>query len=224
MTRQVLDAAYAKGVDRIDDLLLVGGMSRFHVAQRLNQEFPELPEARLSDPDQIVAKGAALFAAHQVAELDDDMGLGDRPKLPAPAIINVTSKGYGARVVRGEHDEIGYIAWLIRPNDEIPASPRDTFKTVSHNQTRVHFEVYESTTDVLSEDLTEHLKLIEGELVGLPNGRPAGQPIDVSYNLGDDGILRVTASASGQQLRLEAKIAGSTPTPLDPDELPNIMR
>jgi molecular chaperone DnaK len=229
-TRQVLDAAKAKGVTQIDDLLLVGGMSRFHIAQRLNEEFPELPEPRLMDPDQIVAKGAALYAAHKVAELDELESNGerrDRPKLPggtALEIINVTSKGYGAKVVKDERDNVGYIEWLIRPNDEIPTGPRETFHTVSQNQTAVHMEVYESTTDTLSEVLTEHLKLVEGELVGLPRGRPAGQPVQVSYNLGDDGILRVTASADGQELRLEAKISGATPPEVMDSELPNITR
>jgi molecular chaperone DnaK len=230
LTRQVLEAAQAKGVTQYDDLLLVGGMSRFHIAQRLSEEFPELPEPRLMDPDQIVAKGAALFAAHKVAELDEldpQSGQRDRPKLPggtALDIINVTSKGYGAKVVKDEHDDVGYIEWLILPNDEIPASPRETFRTVSHNQTSVHMEVYESSTDTLSEVLTEHLKLVEGRLVGLPRGRPAGQPIEVSYNLGDDGILRVTASADGQELRLEAKISGATPQEVMESALPNIMR
>ena len=229
LTRQVLEAAKAKGVTHYDDLLLVGGMSRFHIAQRLNEEFPELPEARLMDPDQIVAKGAALFAAHKVAELDEvdpQDGHRDPLKLPGgtPEIINVTSKGYGAKVVDDERDKVGHIAWLIEPNDEIPASPRETFRTVSHNQTAVHIEVYESTTDTLSEVLTEHLKLVEGELVGLPRGRPAGQPVEISYNLGDDGILRVTASADGQELKLEAKISGATPQEVMDSELPNITR
>ena len=128
-TRQVLETAKAKGVNQIDDLLLVGGMSRFHIAQRLNEKFPELPEPRLMDPDQIVAKGAALFAAHRVAELDDldpESEQRDRPKLPGITslnIINVTSKGYGARVVKDESDKVGHIVWLIHPNDEIPARP-----------------------------------------------------------------------------------------------------
>ena len=67
-TRQVLEAAQAKGIDQYDELLLVGGMSRFHIAARLREEFPELPKPRLMDPDQIVAKGAALFAGRALSE------------------------------------------------------------------------------------------------------------------------------------------------------------
>ena len=229
-TRQVLETAKAKGVNQIDDLLLVGGMSRFHIAQRLNEKFPELPEPRLMDPDQIVAKGAALFAAHRVAELDDldpESEQRDRPKLPGITslnIINVTSKGYGTSVVKDEYDKVGHIVWLIHPNDEIPASPHETFYTVHHNQTKVQIEVYESTTDVLSQVIDEHLMLVEGELVGLPSGRLPGQPVEVNYNLGDDGILRVTATADGQELRLEAKITGATPADVMASPLPSIAR
>jgi molecular chaperone DnaK len=177
-----------------------------------------------------VAKGAALFAAHRVAELDDldpDSEQRGRPKLPGVTslnIINVTSKGYGTSVVKDEYDKVGHIVRLIQPNDEIPASPHETFYTVHHNQTRVQIEVYESTTDVLSQMIDEHLKLVEGELVGLPSGRLPGQPVEVNYNLGDDGILRVTASANGQELRLEAKITGATPPDVMDSPLPSIAR
>ena len=228
-TRQVLEAAKAKGVDRFDELLLVGGMSRFHVAPRLTEEFPDLPEPRLMDPDQIVAKGAALYAANQVAELGDDDPTrtpGDRGSLPGPTptIVNVTSKGYGIKTVDGERDTVGHVEWLIRPNDEVPASPRETFHTVSQNQTAVNVEVYESRTSELSRVLTDNIKMVDGQLEGLPPGRSAGQPIDVYCNLGDDGILHVTATANGQELRLKAQISGATPQEVLDAPLPSISR
>ncbi|GAA1832270.1 Hsp70 family protein [Microlunatus capsulatus] len=230
-TRQVLDAAAAKGVDHIDDLLLVGGMSRFPViAQRLAADFKELPEPRLTDPDQIVAKGAALFAAREVAELDDNEVGADPSRsrlLPGGEdleIINVTSKGYGIKVVKDQHDKVGHIEWLIHPNDELPTSPSDTFHTVMANQTEVHIEIYESTTDILSDVLTEHVLLVDGDLAGLPSGKPANQPIQVNYNLGDDGILRATANSGGRELKIEAKISGATPQEVLDAPLPYIQR
>jgi molecular chaperone DnaK len=229
-TRHVLEQARAKGVTRVDELLLVGGMSRSPaIAQRLAEEFPELPEPRLTDPDQIVAKGAALFAAHSVAELDDDAG--PRPTgghgLPAravPAIINVTSKGYGVKVVDSPQDGVGHIEWLVRPNDELPASPRGTFRTISHDQQEVNVRVYESSTDVLTGVLAEHLLLVEGQLVGLPPGQPAGQPIEIAYTLGDDAILRIRASSQQRELSLEARISGATPQDVMNAPLPDIQR
>lgn len=216
-TASILKTARDKGVSSFDQVLLVGGMSRTPaVAARLAERFPELPAPRLSDPDHIVAKGAALLAARQVAETVDQDGRQShdgRLPGPGPRIVNVSSKGYGVRVVRDDRDQVGHVAWLIRPQDEVPAAPRETFRTVSDGQTEVNVEVFESLTadldDRPSEDVNK--KLVEGTLKGLPPRQPAGQPLEVDFGLGDDGILRITArSANGRQLRLEARISGAT--------------
>ncbi|WP_188316638.1 Hsp70 family protein [Solihabitans fulvus] len=231
-TRDVLRQAQDKGVQKIDELLLVGGMSRTPaVSQRLATEFPELPDAKLTDPDQIVAKGAALFAASSVAETDasSDAPVGRRlpGAVPLPAIIDVTSKGYGIEVVResGRPKAGTHLAWLIRPNDEVPATVRDTFRTVSDNQETVEIVVYESTTDVLTENVTDHVKLVEGRLVGLPSRQSAGRPIVVSFALGADAILRITALAeNGRELTLEARISGLVPDEVKRAPLPALQR
>jgi molecular chaperone DnaK len=230
-TKDVLGHARDKGVDRIDDLLLVGGMSHSPaVKRRLVEEFPDLPTPQLADPDQIVAKGAALFAASSVSETDGSTG-GRAYGLPGrtqlPNIVDVTSKGYGVAVVRDPDRRTSdlVVAWLINPNDEIPASPKQTFYTIEDNQTSVDIDVYESTTDVLSEELDDNLKLVSGVLQGLPSGMPANQPIEVSFNLGSDGILHITATASnGKVLELKAKISGLVPEEVKNAPLPAIRR
>ncbi|HEU5474855.1 MAG TPA: Hsp70 family protein [Actinophytocola sp.] len=230
-TRDVLGSAAKKGVTTIDELLLVGGMSHSPaVKQRLVEEFPDLPTPQLADPDQIVAKGAALFAASSVAETGGETSpvAGLPGKRSLPKIVNVTSKGYGAAVVRDPNrpdDDDLVVAWLIRPNDEIPAAPRDIFRTVHDGQRRVVITVYESKTDVLSDELEDNLNLVEGELVGLPENQRAGQPIEVSFNLGGDGILRITAVASnGKELTLQAKISGLVPEEVKRAPLPHLQR
>ena len=144
-----------------------------------------------------------------------------------PKIVDVTSKGYGIAIIRDRRnpDEGQIVSWLIRPNDEIPASPRGTFRTIEDGQEAVEIAVYESTTDVLSEELTDNLELVKGDLVGLPPNQPAGQPLEVSFNLEADGILRITAVASnGKELRLEAKISGLVPEEVKRAPLPALQR
>ena len=232
-TGDVLGHAREKGVDRIDDLLLVGGMSHSPaVKQRLIAEFPDLPVPQLADPDQIVAKGAALFAASSVIEPDGSPASRSRGAVlpggtPLPAIVDVSSKGYGIAVVRDPRRPDGdqVVSWMIRPNDVVPAGPKDTYRTVEDDQTTVEISVYESTTDVLSEELGDNLKLVSGELVGLPERQPAGQPFEVEFNLGADGILRIKAVArNGKKLTLEAKISGLVPEEVKRAPLPAIQR
>jgi molecular chaperone DnaK len=229
-TRDVLGHARKKGVDQIHELLLVGGMSRSPaVKQRLAEDFPDLPTPKLADPDQIVAKGAALFAASSVAETDGSpSSMGSLPgNKPIPKIVDVTSKGYGIAVLRepGKPEGDRIVSWLIRPNDEVPASPRGTFRTVTHGQETVEIVVYESKTDVLSVELPDNLELVKGDLVGLPPNQPPGQPLEVSFALQADGILQVSAVASnGKELRLEAKISGLVPEEVKRAPLPALQR
>ena len=62
LTKNVLETARAKGRDRIDKILLVGGSTYMpQVQERLRQEFPSIPDIGLLDPNQAVAKGAAVF-------------------------------------------------------------------------------------------------------------------------------------------------------------------
>jgi molecular chaperone DnaK len=234
-TELVLDAAREKGVDHLDEVILVGGMSRVPViaqrlTERLRAHFPGAPQPRLSDPDQIVAKGAALFAASKVSERYDSEDSDDRPEklLPGPAvpvIENITSRGYGVKTVRDERDKVGYVSWLIRPNDRLPAAPREPYKTVAANQTEVEIVVYESTTNVLNDAIDVNTELVRGMLKGLPPGQPAGQPLEVTFRLGDEGILEIIATgSSGQELRLEYKLPGQVPDEELAKPLPSIVK
>jgi molecular chaperone DnaK len=222
-TERILEQARERGVTEYDAVLLVGGMSKSPaIARRLAERFPELPTARLTDPDLIVAKGAALFAVSTVAESasQDPDRAADRQagSLPAPLphVVNVSSKGYGVRAVHGPDDEEGFIAWLIRPQDPLPCAPEETFRTVRQNQTAVAVAVYESPTSQLDDAVAINKELIKGRLEGLPPGKPPGQAVHVAFALGEDGILRIHArSDNGSELDLEARISGATP----PDEL-----
>ena len=229
-TREVWRKAQAKGVEHLDELLLVGGMSRMPaVAERLKAEFPDFPEPRLVDPEQIVAKGAALYAFAQVREVDEDRLALPGPTPPhAPKIINVTSKGYGVKVVDNARDTVGHVDWLIKPDDELPTGPRETYGTVSDNQVEVEVVVFESIREAaageeLSPAIGDHLELIRGILKGIPRKR-AGQPVEVSYDLGEDGVLTIHATSHGQVLRLEATVSGATPKEVLDAPLPNISR
>ncbi len=220
-TRKTLEKAADRDVSKIDQVLLVGGMSFSPVIRAtLAQEFPALPEARLKDPNQIVAKGAALFAAHSVAESEfadqeateaaesSESAQAARPSVLK--IVNVSSKGYGVSSLnrKGEVE----VAWLIKPNDPVPCNPTQDFYTVHANQTEVVLEVFESPTTELVNLPAENKMLVEGLLTGLPARQPPGTRLDVDFTLGEDGILHILARAeNGAEMSLEAKISGATP-------------
>ena len=233
-TEVVLDAAKDKGVTQLDDVIMVGGMSRTPVlasrlTEMLQKRYGTAPTPRVTDPDEIVAKGAALFAASAVAERYTGSGHGAgsaQGYLPAPSVpklTNITSRGYGVKTVKDERDTVGFVSWLIRPNDELPAKPQQTYYTVSANQTEVNIAVFESATNVLNDDIAVNTELIAGVLKGLPPNKPPRQPIDVTFQLGDEGILEILAlGPSGQRLTLEYTLPGAVPEEELAKPLPNI--
>jgi molecular chaperone DnaK len=214
ITRDLLNRAKAKGITHVDDVLLAGGMARSPaVARSVAAKFPELPTPRLaSDADHIVARGAARMAARMVHKAPAV----DAPPPPSDGQIirDVTAKGYGVVVVR-DFDRPGdgnTLFWLIESNTEVPASRHDVLRTVHHDQRRMDIQVYESMTDVLTDDVTEHVLLVRGKLVGLPAGLRRGHEVRLDFDLGVDGILRIRAyDGNGADLRLQARISGQVP-------------
>lgn len=223
ITRDLLDQARNKGITRVDDVLLAGGMARTPaVASRLAEAFPDLPAARLApDAEHIVARGAARMAARAIRKPGDAA-----PATAAPSIVDVTAKGYGVVVVR-DFDRPGdgwQLRWLIKPSTEVPTRRHDVLRTVHQDQRRMAIRVYESMTDVLSDDVDDHVPLVAGNLVGLPAGLGRGHEVGLDIELGADGILRIRAHDGDADLRLEARVTGQVPPEDQEAPLPGIRR
>ncbi|MFJ6673292.1 Hsp70 family protein [Actinosynnema sp. NPDC091369] len=209
-TADLIEQARAAGVSTIDDVLLVGGMSRTPaVARRLDEAFPHLPAPRLAaDAELVVAKGAARVAA------------GESRK-----VVDVTSKGYGVLITRdaGRPSLGSAVHWIIVPNTPLPTSGRHTLCTVGDRQTTMRIAVYESMTDVLSDDEADHLRLDERIMEGLPRDGRRGDPVELDFSLGADGVLRIDAhAANGARLEIETQVRGRDTDTVAP--LPGLRR
>ncbi|HEX8864142.1 MAG TPA: Hsp70 family protein, partial [Lentzea sp.] len=220
LTRDALDLARPHGVEKIDDLLLSGGMSRTPaVARRLAAELPDLPPARLAhDADHTVAKGAARLAWRALGRDNRD------------EIGTVTAKGYGVAVVRdAARPALGYgVLWMIPPGADVPALRRHEVCTIRDGQRRMAIRVYESATGFVLDDLednpADHVSLVEGEITGLPAGLPKGEQVEIGFELGGDGVLQVHVHAHNASLRLEAEVAGAMSDDEMSAPLPGIVR
>ncbi|MGX7828967.1 Hsp70 family protein [Actinokineospora sp. 24-640] len=209
-TGDLIEQVRAAGVSMIDDVLLVGGMSRTPaVARRLAETFPHLPAPRLTaDAELMVAKGAAQVAAGETRE-----------------VVDVTSKGYGVLITRdaGRPSFGSAVHWIITPNTPLPTSGRHTLCTVRDGQTAMRIAVYESRTDVLSEDEADHLRLNERTMEGLPRDSRRGDPVELDFSLDTDGVLRIDARATnGAQVRIETQVRGGGADTVAP--LPGLRR
>ncbi|CAO1616931.1 unnamed protein product [Parajaminaea phylloscopi] len=170
-------------VDKVDDIVLVGGSTRIPKIQSLVSEFFNGRQLNKSiNPDEAVAYGAAVQAAvltNQTSDKTADLLLLD----VAPLSLGVAMQG----------DVFGVV---IPRNTPIPTTKSRVFTTVEDNQQQVTFPVYEGERT----QCKDNRLLGEFELTGIPP-MPKGQAeLLTTFEVDANGLLRVTAQdkASGR--------------------------
>ncbi|XP_057754833.1 heat shock cognate 70 kDa protein-like isoform X1 [Arachis stenosperma] len=166
------DAKMAKS--DVHDVVLVGGSSRIPKVQSLLQNFFEGKDLCNSiNPDEAVAYGAAV----QAALLSEDYSI-----VPNLVLLDVTPLSLGIST-KGD-----LMSVVIPKNTVIPVKMGAVFVTIEDNQSTASFPVYEGErTKAKENNLLGKFKLL-----GLPVV-PRGHPINVSFELDFDGILKVSA-------------------------------
>ena len=167
------------GKDEIDEVILVGGMTRMPLVQRSVAEFFEREPCKGVHPDEVVALGASI------------QGMALTQEASGMILLDVTPHTLGIMVVGGFFEE------LIPHNTTVPTSRSKVFTTVRENQTAVKILVMQGE----SHRAEENELLGEFILTGLRRA-PAGQvEVDVTFEINADGIVSVHAKdlETGQQ-------------------------
>lgn len=210
LTKQLIDKAKDKIGNAlvIDEYLLVGGSCYMpQVKEAVDKTFD--CDAKLSDPNQCVAKGAAIYAYNRNAwDMWNDVGklpgAGPAP-LPGPGIRTVSSKTYGLEIVGN------LVSNLIYANMDLPAHEEDIFTTSKDNMHVGLIAVYESNASekdgkiskTIAKKVSDYNYLIKGDY---PQGVPQ---IKVSFDMGTNGILKVHISMDCEEdLEFECKVDG----------------
>lgn len=200
LVRSTLRAAALQPQD-IDRVLLIGGSSRIPaVARILEHFFGKEPDTSVN-PDEAVAWGAALMAAHKLAEVaPEEVPERIIEKVGGLQITDVTSHSIGIEAfVPGTNRRINSI--LIPRNSPIPGEVSKEFITTLPGQTAIKVTVFQGEF----QDPALCNPIGEFTLTGLPPGRPAGCKVRVTICCGTDGVVSVTALdiETGEQTRTE---------------------
>jgi molecular chaperone DnaK len=172
--RIALDAARCTAAD-IDQVLLVGGMTRMPAVQeRVIEIFGKHPHKAVN-PDESVAMGAAVHSGVIGGELQEVV------------LLDVTPHDMGVKVA-GDRMSV-----IIRANTSIPTRERKVFATTEDNQTFVAIEVYQGPSPQASKNRRLG-RFILGDLKVGPRGATR---VEVAFNLDADGILNVEATEVG---------------------------
>jgi molecular chaperone DnaK len=229
VTKRTIATARARGVAQLDNVLLVGGMTRTPAVSRILKDRLGLAP-RLHEPDLAVAKGAALFALMRSARREDGrpgdlagvaaqtgLTVSEVAKIASRRVATVVPRGFGVKGIDGR-DPLAVtdpaaarqmVVHLLRANTQLPTDTGPyTFHTAVDNQRMVSIEVWEQTGPLESEDLGENRKIGEGLLKNIPARLPARTPIEVTFLMSETGLLSVHATEprSGTELRFDLQI------------------
>jgi molecular chaperone DnaK len=186
--RQALDDAKAKGADKIDHVVLVGGMTRMPAVQEKVKDLTGSEPHRGVNPDEVVAVGAAIQAGVLGGEVKDVLLLD-----VTPLTLGIETKG-------------GVMTKLIERNTTIPTRKGEVFSTAEDNQPSVEIHVLQGEREMANYNKS----LGKFQLTGIPPA-PRGIPqIEVTFDIDANGILAVSAKdlGTGKEQKIEIK-AGS---------------
>ncbi|MCK4375389.1 MAG: Hsp70 family protein, partial [Candidatus Brocadiae bacterium] len=183
---QALDDAKLKPED-IDEVVLVGGMTRMPAVQEIVKEIFGKDPHRGVNPDEVVAVGAAIQGGILAGEVEEDI-----------VLVDITPLRLGIETLGG------VMTKLIERNTSIPTSKKEIFSTAADSQTAVDIHVLQGERDKARDNRT----LGRFQLVGIPPA-PRGLPqIEVSFDIDANGIVNVSAKDLGtgnqQQIRIES--------------------
>ena len=186
------------GVDKggIDEVILVGGMTRMPRVREVVKEFFGKEPHTGVNPDEVVAMGAAIQAGVLQGDVKDVL------------LLDVTPLSLGIETLGGVFTR------MIDRNTTIPTKKTQTYSTAEDNQQAVTIRVFQGEREMAA----DNKMLGQFDLLGIPSA-PRGVPqIEVTFDIDANGIVNVSAKDKGtgkeQQIKIQAS-GGLTDADID---------
>jgi molecular chaperone DnaK len=172
---------------QIQKVIVVGGMTRMPAVRESVRKFFNQDPQKGVDPDEVVAKGAAIQGGVLTGQVEEVI------------LLDVTPLSLGIETLGG------VMTRLIQRNTTVPTRKTQIFSTASDNQPAVSVHVLQGERELSKDNRT----LGRFDLVGIPPA-PRGVPqIEVTFDIDANGIVKVSAKdlGTGRQQEIAIKVA-----------------
>jgi len=169
-------------VGDINEVILVGGMTRMPIVQKTVKEFFGKEPLKGVNPDEVVAIGAAIQGGVLGGEVKDVL------------LLDVTPLSLGIETLGGVSTR------LIEKYTTVPTSASQVFSTAADNQTSVEIHVLQGEREFASDNKTLGKFILDG-IPPAPRGIPQ---VEVTFDIDANGIVHVTAKdkATGKEQKI----------------------
>ncbi|MDA0830332.1 MAG: molecular chaperone DnaK [Proteobacteria bacterium] len=172
-------------ISDIDDIILVGGMTRMPKVQETVKNFFNKEPRKDVNPDEAVAVGAAIQGGVLRGDVKDVL------------LLDVTPLSLGIETLGG------VMTKLIQKNTTIPTKANQAFSTAEDNQTAVTIHVLQGEREMS----TDNKSLGQFNLTDIPAAGRGMPQIEVNFDIDANGILHVSAKdkATGKENKITIK-------------------
>ena len=187
-------------VSDIDDVILVGGMTRMPAVQQLAETMTGKKPNMSVNPDEVVAMGAAVQGGVLAGDVEGIL------------LLDVTPLSLGVETMGG------IMTKMIDRNTTIPTRKTEVYSTAADNQTSVEIHVLQGERQMANDNKT----LGRFQLSGIPAARRGVPQIEVTFDIDANGIVNVSAKDLGTGKQQQITISGSTA--LSDDEVDRMVK
>lgn len=173
---------------KVDEVVLVGGMTRMPKVQQTVKEFFGREPHKGVNPDEVVAVGAAIQGGVLMGDVKDIL------------LLDVTPLTLGVETMGGIRTPI------IERNTTVPTSKSQVFSTAADNQPQVEIHILQGEREMAGDNKSLGRFILDG-IAPAPRGVPQ---IEVTFDIDANGILKVSAKDKGTGKEQHVTIKNAT--------------